>query len=146
MEDLIIRHIGRTILPFILVYGFYVLLHEHLSPGGSFAGGAILGSSLILFALAFNLVQGSKKLSYNASLVVIAIGALWFVVVGLRGIHLGENFLSNQIAGFKTGVPGELMSGGIIKIIPLGLGIKVASILVTLFYSLIEVEEGDVSD
>lgn len=146
MEDIIIRMVSRAVVPFILVYGMYALLHEHLTPGGTFAAGGILAASMILYALAFNLEKGSKKLSYNASLVIISVGICWFTLVGLNGIYRGANFLANKAAGFKLGVPGELMSGGIIKFIPLGAGLMVALVLITLFYSLIEEVEGDTHD
>lgn len=145
MEDLIVRMITRAVVPFILVFGMYALLHEHLTPGGTFAAGGILAASMILYALAFNLEKGSKKLSYNASIAIISAGICWFALIGLNGIYRGGNFLANKAAGFKLGVPGEMMSGGIIKYIPLGAGVMVALVLVTLFFSLIEVE-GDTHD
>ncbi|WP_258189578.1 MnhB domain-containing protein [Candidatus Hakubella thermalkaliphila] len=62
MEDIIVRYVSRIILPFVQLYGLYVVLHGHLSPGGGFSGGAIIGASMILYALSFNLAAGSKKL------------------------------------------------------------------------------------
>jgi len=140
LEDVIIRFISRIIVPFIQVYGLYVILHGHLTPGGSFSGGAVLGSSMILFALSFNLERGAKKLTHDASTVLECGGILWFTVLGLYGIFAGANFLTNQGAGFNLGVPGQAVSGGIIMLVTIGLGLKVASTVITLFYSLIEVE------
>lgn len=57
MKDFILKRISAVILPFICIYGFYVILHGHISPGGSFAGGIIVGLSLIAFAT----VYGMKK-------------------------------------------------------------------------------------
>jgi len=145
LEDLIVRMVSRIVVPFIQVYGFYVILHGHLTPGGSFSGGAILGSSMILFALAFNLERGAKKLSHETSTIVECAGAGWFAILGLVGIYMGQNFLTNKEAGFYMGAPGDLVSSGAIVLITLGLGLKVASTVVTLFYSLIEVE-GDAHD
>jgi len=33
--------------PFILMFGFYIILNGHLSPGGGFQGGAVLASVFI---------------------------------------------------------------------------------------------------
>ncbi|PKM83554.1 MAG: sodium:proton antiporter [Firmicutes bacterium HGW-Firmicutes-13] len=143
MEDLIVRMITRIVVPFIQVYGFYIILHGHLTPGGSFSGGAILGSSMILFALAFNLERGTKKLSHEASAVLECGGAAWYAIVGFIGIYMGANFLGNKIAGFNLGIPGNVYSSGIIMLITFGLGIKVASTVITLFYNLVE---GDAHD
>ncbi|RQD73866.1 MAG: sodium:proton antiporter [Candidatus Syntrophonatronum acetioxidans] len=145
MEDIIVRMVGRISVPFIQVYGFYVILHGHLTPGGSFSGGAILGSSMILFALAFNLERGHKKLTHEASTLLECGGASWFAILGLVGVYAGVNFLANQAAGFYMGIPNTLVSAGAIPLITLGLGLKVASTVVTLFYSLAEVE-GDSHD
>ena len=141
MEDVIVRYISRIILPFVQLYGLYVVLHGHLSPGGGFSGGAIIGASMILFALAFNLAEGSKKISHDVSTVLESGGAILFASVGILSLFLGSNFLGNRAAGFPLGVPGDLLSAGVIPLITLGLGIKVASTMITLFYSLIEGEE-----
>jgi multicomponent Na+:H+ antiporter subunit B len=62
----------------------------------------------------------------------------WFVIVGLVGLYFTGSFLSNQSAGFLTGEPGSLLSAGMIPLITIGVGLKVASTFVTLFNRLIE--------
>ncbi len=136
MEDVIVRSICRIVVPFIQIYGFYVIFHGHLSPGGGFAGGAIVASSMILFGLSFNLEEGSRKLGHDVSSVLESGGAIWYLLVGIFGIVLGANFLANKAAGFYLGTPGTLFSSGMIFLLALGLGAKVASTMITLFYSL----------
>lgn len=145
MEDIIISMISRIVVPFIQVYGLYVVLHGHLSPGGSFSGGAILGASMILFALAFGLEKGTKKLPHEVSTLVEAGGVSWYALLGFVGIFAGASYLSNKEGGFYLGTPGNLVSSGAIMLITLGLGLKVGCTLITLFYNLIEVE-GDAHD
>ena len=82
MEDLLVRIICRLVVPFVQLYGLYVITHGHLSPGGGFAGGAIVGASMILFALAFNLEAGSRKLSHDISLLMESGGAIGFILAG----------------------------------------------------------------
>ena len=105
MEDIIVRYITRIILPFVQLFGLYVVLHGHLSPGGGFSGGAIIGASMILYALAFNLSAGSKKLSHDASSALESGGALLFAGMGIFAILLGTNFLGNKVAGIPIGTP-----------------------------------------
>lgn len=136
MEDIVVRSVCRLVVPFIQIYGFYVIFHGHLSPGGGFPGGAIVASSLILYALSFNLEAGSRKLGSNVSALMESGGALWYLLVGMAGILLGSNFLANRVAGFYLGTPGQLFSSGIIFLLSLGIGAKVASTMVTLFFSL----------
>lgn len=141
MEDLIVRYVSRIVVPFVQLYGLYVVFHGHLSPGGGFSGGAIIGASMILYALAFNLAAGTKKVSHDFSLIMESSGGLIYAGVGLVGILLGANFLGNKVAGIPLGTPGNLLSSGTIMIITFGVGIKVASTMITLFYSLIEGEQ-----
>ncbi len=141
MEDQIVRITSRLVTPFIQVYGIYVILHGHLSPGGGFSGGAIFGASLVLVALSFNLEVGAKQISHATASVLESGGALGFVVTGLVGVAFGANFLANRAAGFPLGEAGELFSAGAIFIITAFLGVKVASTIVTLFYNIIEGEE-----
>jgi len=136
MEDIVVRSIARLLVPFIQLYGFYVIFHGHLSPGGGFAGGAIVASSMILYGLSFNLEAGSRKLSHDVSTVLESGGALWFLFIGLAGLLVGAPFLTNKAAGFYLGVPGRLFSSGMIFLLSIGIGVKVASTMITLFYSL----------
>lgn len=141
MEDQIVRVTSRLVVPFIQVYGIYVILFGHLSPGGGFSGGAIFGASLVLIALSFNLEVGVKQISEDTSSLLESGGGLGFVLTGLIAVFLGTNYLSNRAAGFPMGQAGELFSAGAILIITIFLGIKVASTIVTLFYKIIEGEK-----
>ncbi len=136
MDDIVVRSVARIIVPFIQLYGFYVIFHGHLSPGGGFAGGAIVASSMILYGLSFNLEAGSRKLSHDLSAILESGGALWYLVIGLLGIFAGQFYLTNRAAGFYLGVPGQLFSSGMIFLLSMGIGVKVASTMITLFYSL----------
>jgi len=141
VEDLIVRYVSRIVVPFVQLYGLYVVFHGHLSPGGGFSGGAIIGASMILYALSFNLAAGTKKISHDFSLIMESSGGLIYAGVGLLAIVLGANFLGNRVAGIPLGTPGNLFSSGTIMVITFGVGIKVASTMITLFYSLIEGEQ-----
>jgi len=141
LEDLIVRMVCRVIVPFIQVFGLFIIIFGHLSPGGGFAGGAIVGASMVLFALSFNLEEGHKKVKEETASVLESGGVLVFALMGFIAIFLGGNFLANLNAGFPAGTVGDLFSGGAIPIITFGLGIKVASSIITLFYHLIGGEE-----
>ncbi len=138
MEDLILTMIVRLILPFIQIYGYYIIIHGHLSPGGGFPGGAIIGASMILFALAFNLKEGSNKISHDTSTLLESGGAFGFAALGFLGVFMGSNYLSNRAAGFPLGIPGNLISSGMIFLISIFIGVKVASTFITLFFNLVE--------
>ena len=62
MRDMILQIVARALLPFIILYGLYVIIFGHVSPGGGFSGGATLGAGLILYRLTF---KGQELQSEN---------------------------------------------------------------------------------
>ena len=138
MNDIIIKNITRIVIPFAQVYGIFIILNGHVSPGGGFAGGAIIGTTLILYTLVFGREKGRKKFSHKASEIAESGGILMFVIVGLIGLVLAGRFLTNITAGFPEGVIGNIISGGMIPILMIGIGIKVASTMISLFNLLID--------
>ena len=138
MPDLVLRKVTSIVLPVIQVDGIYIILHGHLSPGGGFAGGMILGISMVLYMLVFGLDSCLRKVPHRMSSFLESAGTLWYGAIGLVGILRGTSFLMNKGAGIPLGTPGELFSSGFIMIITIGVGIKVAATMLSLFYTLIE--------
>jgi multicomponent Na+:H+ antiporter subunit B len=138
MDDLIVKHITKIVTPFIQLYGIFIILHGHISPGGGFAGGAIISASLILYTLSFGLEEGHKLAPHGLTSKVESGGVLWFIILGSAGIVFGGRFLDNRLAGFYMGEFGGLISGGLIPLATIGIGLKVASTMITLFHSTIQ--------
>jgi len=143
MTDKIVKSITRLIIPFIQVYGVFIILHGHVSPGGGFSGGALFGTSLILFTLVFGMAPAKKKFSHRASEIAESGGIMLFMAIGIIGMILTGKFLTNIEAGFPLGEPGMLLSAGIIPLLMIGIGIKVASTMISLFHLLVEGDETD---
>jgi len=137
MHDMVLEVVNRLLMPFIQLFGMYVLFHGHLSPGGGFSGGAIIGSSLILYSLTFRFARVKHRLDHDTSVFFEAAGALIYVALGLVGLFFGYNFLTNR-GVFPLGVPGQLWSSGMILVITLGLGAKVSGTILSLFQELLE--------
>ena len=136
MRDFIFKRIAAIIVPFIFIYGFYVILHGSSSAGGSFAGGIILGLGFIVFSTIYGLEKGKEKLPEKVLLWIESYGTLWYGLIGMVGIFRGVPFLANKLAGINLGKPGSLASGGLISLLGLGVGIRVASTIVTLFFAM----------
>ena len=141
MNDIIIKNITRIVIPFAQVYGIFIILNGHISPGGGFAGGAIIGTSLILYTLVFGREKGEKKFSHKMSEIAESGGIMLFISIGILGMITGGYFLTNIEAGFPTGELGSLLSGGFIPLLMIGIGIKVASTMISLFNLLIDEEK-----
>ena len=140
MNDVIVKSITRIIVPFAELYGIFIILHGHVSPGGGFSGGALIGTSLILYTLVFGIKKGEEKFSHRASEFAESGGIFLYIFIGLIGLVFGGQFLTNLAAGFPAGSPGQLLSAGMIPILMIGIGIKVASTIITLFHVLVEEE------
>lgn len=112
---------ARLIMPLIILFGVYVFIHGHLSPGGGFQGGVIIGSGILLYMIAFPDFKPSKKaLVFSESL-----AGLTFAGIGIVGLAISGIFLDNVI--HDAGEIGTLVSGGLLPIIYIAIGIKVGS-------------------
>lgn len=128
--SVVVRTIARILLPVILVFGGYVILHGHLTPGGGFQGGAVAASAVALLLVAFG--AGSVKGFKGPFSVLEDLGGMAFVVLGLLG--LGYSFFFNALAGsgslfgapVPTGPnPGFLNTGGTVPLMNWAVGFKV---------------------
>lgn len=139
-EDLIVKTSARLLTPFIQLFGLYIIFHGHLSPGGGFQGGAVIGASFIILAVVFGLKEGDRRMSHDVS-IILESSAVFYALAGLIGILVGASFLSNKGAGIPIGRPGDLFSSGLIFFLNLVIGFKVASTGKTLFYALAREDE-----
>ena len=137
MNDLVLQTITYILMPFIQLYGIFVILNGHLSPGGGFAGGTILSASIILYALTFNVGAAEDLYSDSLAEAVESSSVLIFVLIGLLALLTGSNFLTN-IGIFPSPETGTLFTGGFIMPLTLAIGTKVASTVITLFTHLFE--------
>lgn len=137
MHDMILETVARLLMPFVQLFGMYVLFHGHISPGGSFSGGTIIAASFIFYSLVFRFSERKHRLEHDTSLLFESGGALVYILLGVIGIVAGRSFLTNR-GVFPLGEAGRLWSSGMIALITLGLGGKVAGTVFTLFQELLE--------
>ena len=86
-----------TIGPIVLLFGFYVMLYGHLSPGGGFQGGVIIASGIIFLALG-NQQDKASALSKSSTLGGIeTVSFLLLLLVAISGIFFGKGFFGNPL-------------------------------------------------
>lgn len=110
----------RFLFPLILLFGTYIFVHGHLTPGGGFQGGAIIASGLLLIYLG---CRGSEPATGKLG-AVESLSGLAFVAVGLIGLAVGGSFLLNFL---PQGSTYALLSAGIIPVVYVFIGFKVGS-------------------
>lgn len=130
----IIKTIAQKLFPFIVLFGFYLISHGHLSPGGGFQGGVVLGTAIILLALSHSIEQTEKKFKSRWLNMLEKLGILTLIFLGFLGIFLGYSFLSNFLA---LGKPGQIASGGLMLLFNIAIGIKIAAGVSVIFYALV---------
>lgn len=136
--DLIFQHIGKLLLPMIFVYGIYVVLNGHLSPGGGFSGGAVLGGGLILASSMFGQKRLTRVLNTNVTNGLSVACLLAYAAMKSYSFYTGANHVGWEI---PKGTPGDIISSGFILPLNICVGIIVACTMFS-FYSLFsQVEE-----
>lgn len=132
IHDDIIRTICRFLIPIILVFGVYILLNGHLSPGGGFSGGAILGAALILYALVYGEEKTAKVFSPRLIKTVVLCSLSFYALSKAYSFFTGANHLHSIIS---PGTPGNILSGGLILPLNIAVGLVVCCTMYT-FYML----------
>jgi len=130
--SLIVKNITRLVAGFIAIFGVYIVLYGHVSPGGGFAGGVILAGALVLIVLAFGEEYSRKVFPHDVAKTSDALGALGFLLVAIFGYMVGGFFVNF----LPRGQVGNLFSAGTIPISNLAIGIKVGTGLFGVFLTL----------
>ncbi|WP_027371314.1 Na(+)/H(+) antiporter subunit B [Desulfovermiculus halophilus] len=135
-HDLIIKTVCRILIPFIQIFGLYVVCHGDFSPGGGFQGGVIFGASLILLALSFDLRTFLEQMSEKALGLLCALGVVIYSGIGCMCILLGGNFLDySQLAAVLPVDPGHVRALGMLGV-EIGVGFSVMSVMAILYVNI----------
>lgn len=127
--SLIVKNITRVVAAFVVLFGIYIVLFGHLTPGGGFTGGVIIAAAGVLIVLAFG-VRGLRViLSERAITTADCVAALAFAAIALIGYLAGGFFLR----WLSMGEPYALLSAGTIPLSNLAIGFKVGASLYAAF-------------
>jgi len=131
--SVIVRTVTRLIYGLAIVFGFYVIMHGHLTPGGGFQGGAIVASAFALLLVAFGAAGVKGRLNKKILQSLEEVGALAFLGLAFAGI--GTAFFYNLLAGsgsflFGASVAtgpnsGIFNAGGVVPLMNWAVGLKV---------------------
>ena len=116
----ILRTGARMVFGLMVVFGIYMFTHGHLTPGGGFPGGSIIAAAILLLYLA----DDTFRVKLSAVKATEGVAGSLYVIAGLLAVALGGYFLTNFL---PTGTVGTLISGGIIPIVYILIGLKVGS-------------------
>lgn len=128
--DPILQKSAAFLVPVILLFGIYVVLNGHLSPGGGFSGGAILGAGLMLFRMSYGVKKARKFFTYKTFATVVFLALLFYASAKSYVFYTGGNGLESHI---PLGIPGAILSSGLILPLDICVGAIVSCTMYTFF-------------
>ena len=133
----IVKTVSSWVKVLIFLFGIYIILFGHLTPGGGFAGGVILASSYVLLMLAFGKSFVQENLPLPVASKLDCLGAFLFALIAVLGLVFGGAFFVNFLyQKYVPGQPFELVSGGTIPLSNMAIGIKVGASLFLVIFAL----------
>jgi multicomponent Na+:H+ antiporter subunit B len=137
LDDVVIRTVSRILVPFIQIYGLYVFVHGHGSPGGGFQGGCIMAASFVLLSVAYDLREVKRRLSEKKNTVFCVLGVSIFACTGYLAMLYSGNFLDySALSNLLPTDPIKARYYGM-AMIELGVQITVMAVMVSIFLDLV---------
>lgn len=128
-RQVVLRVTSKTLLPAILLFALYVQFHGDFGPGGGFQAGVIFASGFILYALLFGVANARAAAPAPLIRITLALGVFLYAGVGIAGILFGGNYLNYSVLAHDP-VHGQHLG---IMLIEFGVGMTVASAMITIF-------------
>jgi multicomponent Na+:H+ antiporter subunit B len=131
--SLIVKTVTRLTVGLVFLYGVYIVLNGHLSPGGGFSGGVIIGLAFINMVLAYGRDAASRIATASGASILESMGAIMYVSIALLGLSWGgffKNFLPH-------GTPFRLLSSGTLPLMNIAICLKVGAGMFSIFLALI---------
>lgn len=131
-NDVILQKVAGFLVPIIIIFGIYVILNGHLSPGGGFSGGAIIGAGLILYLNAFGFKKTERFFTEKTYKWTCFFALTFYCLAKSYSFFTGANHLES---GIPLGTPGAILSSGLILPLNICVGLVVACTMYA-FYAL----------
>ncbi len=130
MHDmLVLRIVSKLTIPFILLFGLYVLTHGEYSPGGGFQAGVIVAAGFLLYALIFGADTLLQKCGFPTLQKLAALGAMMFGGTGVIAVLRGGNFLEFSSLHVNP-LTGQFLG---IFTAEVGIGLTVCAVMMALY-------------
>ena len=99
-RDAILANVAKLLLPCVLCFGLCVLFNGHVSPGGGFSGGSVLGAALILFAVSFGAEAVQRFFTEKVFNAVRISGLMIYALMFGVYIYQGANGVQSNLARY----------------------------------------------
>ncbi len=129
--DLILRITAKLMLPFMLMFAFYVQFHADYGPGGGFQAGIIAAAMVILYGIIFGLPAAQKVVPARLAEFMVPLGVVIFAGVGAIAMLMGGEFLNYSVL-LSDSVRGQLIG---ILLVEIGVLVTVSGTMIAIFYT-----------
>ena len=129
-------------IPFIQLFGLYVIVHGAGGPGGGFQGGVVFASAFILYVIAFNLAGGRARFPESANTIFSSLGLYLYAGIGLLAIIFSSGaaqYLNYGFIPFTSDFEENRALG--MDFVEMGIGITVMAITASIFFDLSQKDE-----
>ena len=131
-NDQILQMAAKVLVPVILLFGVYIILNGHISPGGGFSGGAVMGAGLILYLNAFGFQKTERFFTYKTFRWITFLSLMTYAGLKSYSFYTGANHIES---GIPLGVPGAILSSGFVLPLNICVGLIVMCTMYV-FYTL----------
>ena len=132
--SLIVKTMTRLLLPFILLFGAYLMLHGNISHGAGFVGGAVIAMGFALLIFAHGRETTAALITAARASFVMYLGLILFLAAGVAGMIYGTGFLAILA---PEGIPFELQGSGTLLLLNILLCLAAAGALVAAFFGFV---------
>ncbi|MCF8082286.1 MAG: Na(+)/H(+) antiporter subunit B [Deltaproteobacteria bacterium] len=140
-DDVIVRTVARSLMPFILIYGLYVVMHGHYSPGGGFQGGVILAAGFVLLTVTQGIERTRQHMSQKTACVISSVGLLIYAGIGALCLILGGRYLDyGRLSQLLQVDQPTARSLGILGV-EIGVALGVMAVMCIIFFSIFAADE-----
>ena len=137
-SNFILQKASKLLFPVIMLFGVYVMIYGHLSPGGGFQGGVIVASGVLLLLIS----DQNFEVPHAVISLLETFAGISYVLIGLIGLLVMDKFLGNFLP-HDISEMGMLVSGGIIPLVYIVVGIKVGSEMSLIVQNLLKRSDRD---
>ena len=132
----IIRVVSKLLIPYVVLFGFYVQFHGDYGPGGGFQAGVVIAAAIILYSLVFGLSAAQRVAPPAIVHRGMAAGVVVYAGTGVVSMLRGGAFLDYDRLEHSIGhhvLPSGQHLG--IFLVELGVGITVTSVMIAIFFA-----------